>query len=1386
MSAEIICPSCNQANPEGAIYCNKCATLLAQHDSAPGEVNNLSAKSPGEHSEEEILAQEKTEIADVEKEQVVELVDKTEQGDLKPEEESPKFMADPLNAGQNIGAGRDANVTNINNIINRFPSDDQFKIKFKEVSSREKNKVRSIFDPPKDYEEKLKKALNNKGRARIYFITGEEHAGKFTSAVNFGLQLSDHFAWDKANIFRNTSSIPDINSLSIYFRPNVIKGKSFYIITDIFAHGHTRKDFDESVLWGLQRALEEKDSYLIFTAEKGLKNSEYVSEIPIYIKDDLGECFRKQFLWWADEESSGTNSIVASVIKDNLQELQKGYKSPAQIGAFFNMINKGDVISLLAKAQSEGTDLSEIVLDENNVKQILDQIAQNTKRFGKPDQELARLWFSSLSANARLFAMLAVLLEGIDYHIVYDIYSIFTNQLREERIEFLVEPRQLGRDDLLTEIRAEVGDDRRIHYQDRAYWEQISSQLHNWYPLLWSLVDLLLSIANKFKSPEHWELRRTIGKAIARIGVHHPHEFKNKLTEIAQVESGPIVVIAGYAMEEACLLGVENQLLIIEILIDWVETATHEHKYDLEWAVAASVWRIYSGLQRIADEKLNDTEIEKQIRDSTEKLSAITTKVTLQVSNRLIENGKNGVGKFIFNLLWQEDQNDTLWKELTDTLENLTAIIFAIRQVVPIDSNKAINILKSWFESDNSGLLIASILSTQSLFEINSHEDSQMTGEQRYKLLELLQPALEHIQFVELKSILVESIFYSVSTWHDLPGWKEKILSAFTPIFDRANDDDLELLISVIIWHWLTVRNDDVQKAGMALLSRAYLISGMPIDLSGSRSAVLALDNSREAYLNRMPLIGANLYPRVQSRIHTEIISLGKLNKVKWEGFLPTESQLHWGNNTARIILPPLEKMQVSKNPINLLITIATDKILDNDDIADLGTQRKSLFLKVSRRSNKVLETVKQEFPSWEIMLWDERHFSFTETDRMVSAQIAKDNLDLDQQSLWNSLQSVFNGSSNDLELLISEMLTLAEKIDAIESLSNDSFVNDYISKFTSALLYIAKQDFEKCLHFIDKLSNGSEREKILALTSIKLLFKTYAHLAPTENNRNTVISLLMFAQAALPKSKNWDLIKCVLSAIENWSTYGDHKDTQPTKTVKEFSVNHAMISETRLNLSYTIASNVPYSKKQELIEFLNRWINNRRPNELLKNTAKQILTYLSLGSGLYLPDILSDQRFGLIFIDSKSNRTDLNLYEIVKIILKNLKESSLYPVVFRIGRTFPLAVGNDDPHLANISQIVGSSFRPPCLLAPIIEQIPLDKLGFVLLVGATKDDILDHDEWLERSVKQSQLFDYPPSQKPQDWPNLQSTGKIASEEEKVGNEIAQFVLKRMKGKPQL
>lgn len=1163
-----------------------------------------------------------------------------------------------------------------------------------------REKIETVFVASAEYRQFVANIKNGQidiNKQRVYFIYGAENAGKFSFALRLGLDISQAQGREIRILLYRHFSDDMISILDAILDPDLGEN-TVYIFQDILQNNADLRYYSLENLNLMQEVLFKKNSYLILTSTvpdglATLHPTGFEAKV-----ENLTEVLEKHLTYYRNGE--GVFHIHPTLIDLVLKHKEKFVvylETPSQIDHFCRDLSQQ----------------SPVEATEETIQRLAERLQMSYKQ--------PSLWFQTLkNLNQRLYAMLVVLFRGSERVLLEELYTEAVRKLRADGVVKLVDPRQIGRDDLLQAIQAYETEEGYVRFNSPLFEREALRQIRNHHHLLWSLINLLLELVEQLQASRHWELRRDLGSAIGQLGVHNLNELRTVLDALAQHPAGGVSVVAGYALNEISLLNREYHPFVIQLLEQW----SHSGHPDLTWTASAAIWRVYDTFVKQAITETPDdndalTQLNRQLKHLAQNFDHFSDAARLKALSKALEETSKGESISLLDILKPETaqkMRDTLnvWAE-----SNASAVTHAVWQIASTNAEQIVKEVIDWL-STRSSLSLYGIAqrACRNLFSGNVLRKEQsyvLVPERHQPLLKLLFPFWVAQSFWNTKNPSLQpihqsandTIMHTLQTWAQVDDqWREWVLKALLETINRATSEVNYVLRQALTSIWLSSSDEIIRQMGLALIGRIYAVDGVPMTMPQDGFGIIVTDGSYEARLdNQGSRWARRLFARFNAQVDTYILQMGSFRHMVRPQDAVETSYLAPHYDLSRLLCPTIEECKLPLDQAIFILVMTWGRILDLDDTLAQMWSDKLVVAPMQTLTSKWPDGLKLvEYPtneaSIEIMVREQVVTSLAQRDR----------------TRWQATL----GNMLDTEKDIADVLhSWLDELDSIDFFQQEY---DTARKIVCAVLWLASADFPRCLTLLRTwlIDAGNPLRVRMGATCSQALYYLYAHAQISAETHGDILTL---APLLTQSDYKWDYAQAMLYAARRWVAKRNwlrRLTTHPEGGTSEF---------------FQLLESLLPDKHQALNQLLETWQGQCDPekqeDEMVKHLIEQIQLRIALGMSGALPDLQEGHVYGLIIVDLSSRnriiRADLS--QLTSDILEELRKSSydaIHPLTYQMGYSTYIAAVEDEPILPQLE----ATYRRPCLLTPILELFDPDKIGFVLLLANAS--AIDQDDWQE------------------------------------------------------
>jgi hypothetical protein len=1305
------------------------------------------------------------------------------------------------------------------------------RILFKKLSVTHWREQQEIFVPSPAYKNQVENALSMtvEQGTRILLIAGPEHSGRTITAINLGLELCHLAGITEPQLFITSGSLQgrDLNLLGLPHNARDIDrsdheldSNAIFLLNDSFRSSLTPEGMSRDALKALQETLQEKNDFIILTlpTESHFLDGYGLFVIQLKLEEiNLKDVFEKHLQWWRNQPSTAIRKEILNRLGEQ-PEIASGFKNSNQIVHFFDELRHQAVDVAVQDQLPAGIKFNDLNTEERieKEKQALGKIARRAYSFGLPDQEPTRLWFEGLSENARLFAMLIVLLEGISAVGIEEIYTRSVHYLSRDGVQTLKDPRQVGRDDILSQIRARVAEDDTFVFYSASYTLEAKEQVRNHHSMIWSLIGLFENLIQEYKSSNdvYAGVRRSLGTAIGRMGIHHLIKLEDLLSRLIKDPARGVIVVAGYILDALCAQGPAYHTFVVKQIDAWARSGDPAEM----WAAGAAIWRVYDGLSLTAYQTEEaQAEAAKQAQYTLSKLHESLVYLVTHIDRFNGRVYQAATVRAMDEVFGTEAQPETKKVRLAEILELVQAqrqtwienilesILHALRMMRFQNARNVVELITPWLkDTQNENLNALGRLAGYQAFQENSHPKIRLRDETHQPLLGLIS------SLIETDSEISSQMMRTLLLWLGQEGWAARIKKELFVAVNHASPTGLERLRTSLELFWLGSTKPFAHEIAKALLTRIYVLCGAPVMMSGRRGAVLALDVSRLGRQKDLPEIGRRLFARLDARIDTTLVALGQSALLASPGQSPQASDLQPHSDRPRLLLPPLEHA-IRKHgfELDLILVFTLKPILDGEDLTpdNVNPQRVAWSdLLVLVGPDRAI-CWKDSLPY--IPLQTSGDVDLETLDYLLDTILGQRLAEFSAEEWWTSLQPALQVDYESLDSICSKLEGWAASLNEIASLTAGPGGSDQVRSIACGVLWLAQTDLVRCtqlLHTWLEKSDSDEDEAAfsivkLALASCGMLYIVYGNQKPLQSVQE-LKPLLELAHLYVRKAGSWKRIRPILLAIRNWleaslpklvsdasgggasrkSRDNPNSTGLPGETLEWLEAIRGKGAGLQGNLLKEIAAVISHAEKVELDELVRQWLAEKALAQPVRSVAEELQLRLAFGKGMALPALEEGRYYGLILLDSVCNENpdqeELAVEVFKAVTEKDTTTPKFKPILFRLGQTSPLVTHLD--LLPDGAESQSELLHPPPgksltrLAIPILDKVMFSNVGFLLLL-CEKQPL----DWEDREKDWNQVlsFQYPPEREIPGWKELDTY-----QPKVVAEQITEFLYQRAKG----
>lgn len=765
------------------------------------------------------------------------------------------------------------------------------------LPARTLRKTKEVFIPWPSLDEKCSHLTTHD--RRIVVIGGEPNTGRFTAAV-----------WIAQKLLKN-----DINPRLVAVNHAVVSGPELieriksdrserdtaYIIRDPFHNGAIGGWQRNEMLQDIGTKLIAINSWLIFTALpadlESLGGGDVIESVsvPPFTPEMLKAAFAGHIAWLSAREpgwSLGTSEFASRIAETSQGLFGRELLTAPQIARF---------LAKLPLLLVPGDSLD----DQDGLVKSLKGLANEISR------GLTQVWFAQLSANAQFLALLVEAFQGIQRSDVEDLYCEEANRLRNES-RLLDDPRGFGFDELYRQINVQIVTElidtdgqttvelQRLEFTHSSYRREILRQMRSRHHLLWGVVESAQSrwlgtIIQPWQAPQ----RRNLGEVVARLGHHRTRDLRSVMERLAADDSGIIASVPGYILRGICLLDEPDYSFILTLLKEWLS----QSKY--RWAAMAAIWRVYA-------------------------------EVGLKKNNAFDSCG---------NRTWFLERLERLVTSVAEEplKDEEEVISYTVERMFFTEPFRVGRMVQAWLKGNihttESGGQVALRL-FRAAGEISQLQESYVDA-----LLELIRPVLRLNELDGEHSLkrMLDEILRVVLLWTERREWCERIFRSLLMTCNLASGQERERLCRRLVTFWLRSRNPNARRIARALICRARLMDGVPVELPGAGCAALVIDASEAGRRNDTSVrVAGEMHHYLRPQTDLWMAELGSSKSLCRPGDTFNGEQMLTRTPGPRILLPWIERLRSESNaggcaPLEFVLVVHWKALVDADDIPEIA-----------------------------------------------------------------------------------------------------------------------------------------------------------------------------------------------------------------------------------------------------------------------------------------------------------------------------------------------------------------------------------------------------------------------------------------------------------------
>lgn len=1179
------------------------------------------------------------------------------------------------------------------------------------LPANEVHRIKEVFAPPPDFDRWARKHGDLR---RVYLVHGHEHAGKLTCAVGLALELLDGNP-EGASFLRyrrRAAGSPQLDAFLLSAEAARCSKEStrqiVYIAEDCFADRLIDPAVLASSLDELEGRLSDLGAYLILCAE----------QVPSEV---IGPHI---------ESVSAENVDLGKVLENHLRRYQSGAESvriDQEIAATAARLWQNSLSGKLRfPAQVRGFCHGLGELGFHASEREIGKVADLAARIG---QLRVRTWFQKLTANQKLFALLAHLFQGLERRDLDLIYGAAVRHLRSSGIEGLEDPRQTGYDDLLQAVHArleettslevqgplsrvasapgagdeadgeatgadggEMGTDtltdepelqQIVVFTDRALHDELRRQVRSHAALLWSLRPLFEGLASERQTPADWRFRKTLGTAVGQLGAADRDQMTGLLEVLAVNRSSGVIAVAGAALGQSLASEPSSQARGMQLLRSWIENPDPR----LSWAASLAIWRAYYGVL----EARADGQDLRQVTDLLERLLELLEALVKRCGarSRQLQRATGERGRPSARARAQHARAHQQWRKAwRECIEGATYALFMTAQA---DLQTTAPLIQRWLGEDSqTDLPEVAVNAAVEVFRVAGRR--KPSAETLAALQKLLLPLLAYEQ---LAIEQLAPVMRTLRGWHRFDDLRELWWQGLVYAANRCVEGAARRFSHAVVRFWLEEPggSSDLSRYGQALLARILAMDGSPAAIPGRERGVILLDMAGRGELASIAERGRRLYWLLQALVDTEVRHLGTTTPLVNPGESAPYRRLA-GAARPRLLVPAVEAL--GRLPAFVLV-LASGEILDLEDalcqpwagrLIVAGPAEATERRRGQDRASDV-QTVELE--------WHQGDESLMRIVEVVVAHRFRAVGGDDAETLGAWLQAQHGLPAESTEVLWRRLEAWAEELDIARFDSRD----DPSRRLLCAIHWRAKTEPAECVERLLAWSKGTSGELVglMARAATRMLF-TMIGSGGWHPPRSSHGRLFELAELIAETRRG---VEVVLAAA---------------RELIEDDEWRRFLCACDGGILLAWLKQVPVELRAHLREHAEEWI-TRAPGDNVPQAARAVLEEIhrlaQVGYIHELPDLTQGGSYRVLVLDAddESPKQRQRAAQLAAGVLNRSRDAASPWLVFRLGRSAPLELGHEK---VTPEALLASPARPR-LLHPLLDTLSPDTVKLVLLL---------------------------------------------------------------------
>jgi hypothetical protein len=1197
------------------------------------------------------------------------------------------------------------------------------------------SEMRGVFARPEGYEE----AIGNLRVRRpcVVAICGPKHCGRFTCAVNVA-----HDVWGESEkspeMFRYKRAKDEWTPLSSIIETKQVKKGTILIVEEALESNVARHELEPPDLDELEKALKDKECVLLLTMEAEELRLPSVTGVNAKV-GDLWRVLERHLLYLKKQEKWPLGKDLIAEVRSRWSRLERGLRNPSKIDWFCRW--------LVEQYRREPRDIGEILED-----------------FKVADRRALQEWFGGLSSNEKFLAMLTFLLGGSERQLLEDFYRRSVSGLRSDGLDWLVDPRQLGFEDMVAAIEArDLGG--WIEFKDAEFEEEVAAQVGNWTQLLWSVLDPLVKDVGPREEWNSWQPRRALGNALGRMSLYGRKNFSQAVEHLAGTGWAKASVVAGYALEEAARKDFDSQRRpVLEILLFWIDSGDPSWM----WAAGASLSQVYAAT-------VDQPESREAVKALQESLFALLRRFILnsatfnkETYNRLKGKAQDQLAKDVTEKGRGTDQDRAVGDLVRQAVwaigrANRICASKTAQRIFALDPQRS-GLLGRWYQSDSEFLREVARESLMLIFGALTRPRYK-PGEAKHRpFLGLVEPVLAAAGRGKHDRLLVEQVLLAVKSWLRWPSWYELIFQALLDVANRGSSEVREKLRSALSRLWLhRGSNQEAERTfaiAQAIIARSYAMDGILMDRPRFGRCVFVLDptflKGDEESRDRKEKVYRHLLGILETQIDVSVVHLGSRQDVHLEDqcWLP----LATAHPVPPLVMPALEAACTADTRLILVLTVR--RLWDLEDVTG-RPWAKDFFVVASGEEVGGCEGV-ETIPIGE----DPKPEEVEKVEKALRVRWARALAKAGPWDWWHVLQSFGVGE----EIGEGPHSWLNCLVDGLGDIGRATGHGDVARQLLCIVGWYASRDLRACAGVLRSwLEEPLENEPMpfrrwMGAAGARALLSMHSAEPPSPEDSAPEI---LFEELAEPLAfQGRDGSEAVLRAVRQWIEEPFWAEYLAGEVVEgrgrllrwaeRFAPQHA--GELRRLLP---------EPKTPVAPFDDGW-------ESLEAMMERLRRIAALGQPKILPELAQGESYALIVLDGSDKPANFDTIAIH--FLRSLHRQNghgLKPVVYRLGERRPVWVAGVAPERDDL--LVPEASTQPRLLGPILMDPKLapEWVKFVLVLS--RQPLLDAEDWLGTEWRDRIVF-YRVGADGKNHPGFAAIPALAGKP--VGDSIARFLLR--------